>query len=883
MDYFHKFKSTVSQVAAQVSNALPGNPLTREYDVGEQIGTAGPGLHWKIYSGKKKSTQQPVAVWLFERRDMDKWSKEDKEEFTNTIKKGVSTLTRLRHPRLLVIEHAIEESRDSLAFCTEPIFASLANCMGKRDNFSTDPSHLNDFAFHDVEIRHGLLQISEALAFLHIDARMLHRNVCPESILINDRGAWKLGGFDFTIQGTPAPNNSVTFDSTEYNESRPAVCQPTLDYLAPEYALGGKIAPFADVFSLGITTFAVFNKGQVPMRHNGRLDNLKRNADKFKSVPEACMTNIPFALRDDYKQCLNYTPDLRPDATQLTKIAFFDDPLVKTLSYFESLMQMDNQQKMTFFKTLPQVISRFEKRVLIQKVLPFLSGEFTTPDLIPFILPSVFIITEQATQKEFTSSILPSLIPVFTLQKPYQIVLLLLQKMELLLAKATEEDIKKHILPLIYNSIGSDTTRIQELCLAIIPTIGKLVDRQSMKNQLLPKLLKLATEGSVVAIRVQALMCLGKLLPTLESWMVTEQVLPVLPKITSKEPGVLMSILGIYKLAFESDKVGVGREQLAKSALPFLMTTLVENTLNLHQFEQFLALVKSMMGRVEKEQRTRLQQLSAGEEAQRGVPNFDTIAGAAATGGGDKKISSDLADIIGGAAIAPKQTGGALSLEEKKRLASEHNRNGGGPMNGVASLTPSTSSSMARISPVPASTSKVGSSMDPFDSLLISSSSSISKPSTGPAFDMNRFLSKNGESFPIRLIVSYYYNALPSSSTSSSFFPSLAPPPPSSTPTPILSSAFPPVPSPMGSVFGTVPSSMNTVPSAANPLFLPQPPRSSNTPIQRVGGGVSSLDSLLSFPSQSKSPMNALAKPLLPSSTIKSQSSNADPFADLLG
>ncbi|GMT32625.1 hypothetical protein PFISCL1PPCAC_23922, partial [Pristionchus fissidentatus] len=758
MDYFHKFKSTVSQVAAQVSNALPGNPLTREYDVGDQIGTAGPGLHWKIYSGKKKSTQQPVAVWLFERRDMDKWSKEDKEEFLNTIKKGVSTLTRLRHPRLLVVEHPIEESRDSLAFCTEPVFASLANCMGKRENFSNEPSHLTDFAFHDVEIRHGLLQISEALAFLHIDARMLHRNVCPESIIINDRGAWKLGGFDFAMQGTPAANNSVTFDSTEYNEGRLAVCQPSLDYLAPEYALGGKIAPFADVFSLGITTFAVFNKGQVPIKHNGRLDNLKRNADKFKSVPEVFMQSIPFSVRDDYKQCLNYTPDLRPDATQFTKIAFFDDPLVKTLSYFESLMQMDNQQKMNFFKSLPQVINRFEKRVLIQKVLPFLSGEFTTPDLIPFILPSVFIITEQASQKEFTSSILPSLIPVFSLQKPYQIVLLLLQKMELLLARATEEDVKKYILPLIYNSIGSETTRIQELCLSIIPSIGKLVDRQSMKTQLLPKLLKLATDGSVVAIRVQALMCLGKLLPTLESWMVTEQVLPVLPKINSKEPGVLMSILGIYKLSFESDKVGVGREQLAKSALPFLMATLVENTLNLSQFEQFLALVKAMMGRVEKEQRNRLQQLSAGEEAQRGVPNFDTIAGAAMSGGtGGEKISSDLTDIMGGASLAPKPTGGALSLEEKKRLASEQNsRNGGGPMNGGASLTPSSSSSLSRVSPVPASTAKAGPSFDPFDSLLRpSSSSSSSRPST--TFDVNEFLPKN--------------DLPPPSSSSSSFFP----------------------------------------------------------------------------------------------------------------
>lgn len=39
--------------------------------------------------------------------------------------------------------------------------------------------------------------------------------------------------------------------------------------------------------------------------------------------------------------------------------------------------------------------------------------------------------------------------------------LLLLQRMELLLAKAAEEDLKRHILPLIYNAIGSETTRIQ--------------------------------------------------------------------------------------------------------------------------------------------------------------------------------------------------------------------------------------------------------------------------------------------------------------------------------------------------------------------------------------------------------------------------------------
>lgn len=44
------------------------------------------------------------------------------------------------------------------------------------------------------------LQLAEALVFLHNDARQLHRNICPEAVCINERGAWKLSAFDFAAQ-----------------------------------------------------------------------------------------------------------------------------------------------------------------------------------------------------------------------------------------------------------------------------------------------------------------------------------------------------------------------------------------------------------------------------------------------------------------------------------------------------------------------------------------------------------------------------------------------------------------------------------------------------------------------------------------------------------
>lgn len=41
-----------------VANVLPGNPITREIDVGNHRASAGSGLLWKIYDGVTRNTRQ---------------------------------------------------------------------------------------------------------------------------------------------------------------------------------------------------------------------------------------------------------------------------------------------------------------------------------------------------------------------------------------------------------------------------------------------------------------------------------------------------------------------------------------------------------------------------------------------------------------------------------------------------------------------------------------------------------------------------------------------------------------------------------------------------------------------------------------------------------
>ena len=49
--------------------------------------------------------------------------------------------------------------RETLAFATEPVFASLANILGNHDNMGIVSKELEEYKMYDVEIKYGLLQV----------------------------------------------------------------------------------------------------------------------------------------------------------------------------------------------------------------------------------------------------------------------------------------------------------------------------------------------------------------------------------------------------------------------------------------------------------------------------------------------------------------------------------------------------------------------------------------------------------------------------------------------------------------------------------------------------------------------------------------------------
>ena len=61
------------------------------------------------------------------------------------------------------------------------------------------------------------------------------------------------------------------------------------------------------------------------------------------------------------------------------------------------------------------------QRVVHQRVLPALSGEFRNPKMIPFILPLILLIADDCTMHEYATLIFPVLIPALQVQDPIQV------------------------------------------------------------------------------------------------------------------------------------------------------------------------------------------------------------------------------------------------------------------------------------------------------------------------------------------------------------------------------------------------------------------------------------------------------------------------------
>ncbi|VUZ46754.1 unnamed protein product [Hymenolepis diminuta] len=603
----------INKLRTTVSSALPGNPVSREFDLENQVGSSGPGLLWKLYAATKKSSKEPATVWIFEKKLVDRFCKRERELIIEKLKQGVANLTRLRHPRILSVVHPLEDSRESLGFATEPIFTSLANALGRTTNL-TGPQldRLNNFTFTETELKYGVIQICEALTFVHRDGKRFHLNVSPESIVVNRLGSWKLCGFEFACDG-----NEVEWVNTPpWQSSIPSLCQPNLDYCAPEVVIEGKGYALSDMFSVGMLLYTLYNHGISALDCHESYGAYREAVKKLKPLSPAKLSNIPAGIKDYVKMLLQPDVDVRPDSHELLKVPFFDDANVACLKSLDDLYQMDNLSRSKFYRNLPNAIKNLPPRINLHRVFPQLSEEFSNKNMVPFVLPSILLIIDMSSRADVTTYILPRFKPVLAINEPIQVVQVLLQNLGILVAKLSPSDFKTYALPILNSALDSNVTPILELCLRSLPDVAQLMDFSILKSNILPRLKKVYARVDLVNIRLEILICIAKLLEFLDKWSVMDDVLAFLPEIRSREPKVLVALLAIYRISFSHKKLGVSLDCLTSKCIPHLLQLSMDLNLTPLQYSAFADLLREMFVAIETEQRAKLVELhSVGEDA----------------------------------------------------------------------------------------------------------------------------------------------------------------------------------------------------------------------------------------------------------------------------
>lgn len=63
--------------------------MTRDYELGRHLASAGPGLLWKVHAGVKKTSKQEVCIFVFDKKapELEKLPKKQKEQIFDMLKK----------------------------------------------------------------------------------------------------------------------------------------------------------------------------------------------------------------------------------------------------------------------------------------------------------------------------------------------------------------------------------------------------------------------------------------------------------------------------------------------------------------------------------------------------------------------------------------------------------------------------------------------------------------------------------------------------------------------------------------------------------------------------------------------------------------------------
>ena len=233
-----------------------GETIAERYELEEVVGQGGMST---VYKAHDSLLERYVALKVLHQQ-----YNED-EDFVERFKREARSVAQLQHPNIVtVIDRGEEDGRQYIVF----EFIDGENLKELASHGPLDP--------HDA-IR-LTLQVARALAFAH-ERGVVHRDVKPQNVLLNDDGQAKVTDF------------GIARSLDVHGVTQTGTVLGTSDYIAPEQARGQKVDPKTDIYSLGAVLYELL-AGDVPYK-----------GDNFVAVAMRHVNEPPPSVLDRRPDC----------------------------------------------------------------------------------------------------------------------------------------------------------------------------------------------------------------------------------------------------------------------------------------------------------------------------------------------------------------------------------------------------------------------------------------------------------------------------------------------------------------------------------------------------------------------------------------------------
>ncbi|GMJ14319.1 cytoplasmic tRNA export protein [Hibiscus trionum] len=450
------------------------------YNIGDPYPSAWSS--WSHFRGTSRDDGSPVSIFSLSGNNQQ-------DGRLAAGRNGVKRLRTVRHPNILSFLYSTEvETVDgsgtkvTIYIVTEPA-TPLSEKIKELGLEGTQ---------RDEYYAWGLHQIAKAVSFLNNDCKLVHGNVCLESVVVTQTLDWKLHAFDVLSEHDGA-NGTATGPMLQYEWLIGSQYKP-VELAKSDWVAIRKAPPWAiDSWGLGCLIYEIFSGMKL-----GKTEELRNTS------------SIPKPLLPDYQRLLSSTPSRRLNTSKLIDNSeFFQNKLVDTIHFMEILSLKDSVERDTFFRKLPTLAEQLPRQIVLKKIFPLLTSSLEYGSAAAHALNALLKIGSWLSAEEFNLKVLPTIVKLFA-SNDRAIRVALLQHIDQYGESLSAQVVDEQVYPHVATGFSDTSAFLRELTLKSMLLLVPKLSQRNLSGSLLKYLSKLQVDEEP-AIRTNTTILLGNI------------------------------------------------------------------------------------------------------------------------------------------------------------------------------------------------------------------------------------------------------------------------------------------------------------------------------------------------------------------------------------